>query len=166
MGQIDPLGRGDDGGPETDVQDSDELDRPDDNRDRSLYNNDICQSPGYHHGHYQFRCHGRRPAQCPNRASGRYLLSHSIRGSVGCRQPVCYAPASTRFPVPPGRISTLLGDVPLPVPPYVPSMAALSVEGALAAVNTPLSASGTEQCPTSTPVEPAPDAPGIRPEPP
>ncbi len=28
-----------------------------------------------------------------------------------------YAPASTRFPVPPGRMSTLLGDVPLPVPP-------------------------------------------------
>ncbi len=45
-------------------------------------------------------------------------------------------------------------------------MAALSVGGALAAVNAPSSASGTEQHPSSTPVEPAADAPGMRPEPP
>ncbi len=58
------------------------------------------------------------------------------------------------------------GMYPYPYPPYVPSMTALSVGGALAAVNTPSSASGREQCPSSTPVEPAPDGPGMRPEPP
>ncbi len=45
-------------------------------------------------------------------------------------------------------------------------MTALFVGGALAAVNTLSSASGAEQCPSSTPIEPAPDAPGMRPEPP
>ncbi len=45
-------------------------------------------------------------------------------------------------------------------------MTALSLGGTLAAVNTTSLASETEQCSPSAPVEPAPDAPEMRPEPP
>ncbi len=45
-------------------------------------------------------------------------------------------------------------------------MTALPLGGTLAAVNTTPSASGTEQCTPSAPVEPISDAPEVRPEPP
>ncbi len=70
------------------------------------------------------------------------------------------------FPYLPAGYPPYWGMYPYPYPQYVPSMTALSLGGTLAAVNTLSSASGTEQCSSSTPVEPASNTPGIRPEPP
>ncbi len=70
------------------------------------------------------------------------------------------------FPYLPAGYPPYWGMYPYPYPQYVPSMTALSLGGTFAVVNTTSSASGTEQCSSSTRVEPASDAPGVRPEPP
>ena len=70
------------------------------------------------------------------------------------------------FPYLPAGYPPYLGMYPYPYPQYVPSMTALPLGGTLAAMNTLSSASGTEQCSSSTPVEPASDVPGMSEGPP
>ncbi len=77
------------------------------------------------------------------------------------------SPYATPLP-PPGFLYLPAGYPPYwgMYPQYVPPMTALSLGGTVAVVNTTSLASGMEQCSPSAPVEPAPDAPEMRPEPP
>ncbi len=70
------------------------------------------------------------------------------------------------FPYLPAGYPPYWGMYPYPYPQYVPPMSALSLGGTLAVMNTISSSSGTEQRSPPAPVEPAPDAPEMRPEPP
>ncbi len=70
------------------------------------------------------------------------------------------------FPYLPAGYPPYWGMYPYPYPQYVQPMTALLLGGTLTAVNATSLASGTEQCSPSAPVEPAPDAPEMRSEPP
>ncbi len=94
------------------------------------------------------------------------LSATQSAAQLAARNPYATPLPPPSFPYLPAGYPPYWGMYPYPYPPYVPSMTALSIGGALTAVNTPSSASGTEQRPSSTPVEPAPNVPGMRSEPP
>ncbi len=68
------------------------------------------------------------------------------------------------FPYLPAGYPPYWGMYPYPYPPYVPSMPALSLGGTLATVKAITPDPGQGSDPSSTPIEPIPDAPEVRPE--
>ncbi len=68
------------------------------------------------------------------------------------------------FPYLPSGYPPYWGMYPYPYPQYVPPMTALALGGTLAVMKNNLLTSGEEQSSPSAPVEPAPDAPEMRPE--
>ena len=82
---------------------------------------DPYNSPGRCHTCHRHTCHrycrsNRKSTKHASRVRGRYCHNYSVHGPDDKRESISHASAPTGFPQPSGWVSTLLGNVPLPVP--------------------------------------------------